>query len=210
MSKKLIRLTESDLHRIVKESVNKILSEAEYTDNGGYRFWNTFDQPSLQQQLDAIPPKIPNFDRSQGYDFYKGQWMNGKDAIAAQERDREAWIKDKKEKEERKRKADELLAPYRPLLKELGKLSDACENAITYEDEEGNIWVAINGNALEKLRQGAIAMRFIHQLLKGDKHIVEDGYKMACEALNELGDEEINKPKIYNLLQQVKKILDEN
>ena len=28
MNKKLIRLTESDLHRIVKESVNKILSEA--------------------------------------------------------------------------------------------------------------------------------------------------------------------------------------
>ena len=29
MSKKLIRLTESDLHRIVKESVNKVLREAE-------------------------------------------------------------------------------------------------------------------------------------------------------------------------------------
>ena len=29
MSKKLIRLTESDLHRIVKESVNRILKEAE-------------------------------------------------------------------------------------------------------------------------------------------------------------------------------------
>ena len=30
MNKKLIRLTESDLHRIVKESVEKILSESEY------------------------------------------------------------------------------------------------------------------------------------------------------------------------------------
>jgi len=30
MKKKLIRLTESDLHRIVKESVNRILNEVEY------------------------------------------------------------------------------------------------------------------------------------------------------------------------------------
>ena len=30
MNKKLIRLTESDLHRIVKESVNRILKEGEY------------------------------------------------------------------------------------------------------------------------------------------------------------------------------------
>jgi hypothetical protein len=30
MNKKLIRLTESDLHRIVKESVNRIMSDPEY------------------------------------------------------------------------------------------------------------------------------------------------------------------------------------
>ena len=30
-NKKLIRLTESDLHRIVKESVNKVLNEVTYT-----------------------------------------------------------------------------------------------------------------------------------------------------------------------------------
>ena len=30
MNKKLIRLTESDLHRIVKESVNRVLREGEY------------------------------------------------------------------------------------------------------------------------------------------------------------------------------------
>lgn len=36
MSKKIIRLTESDLHRIVKESVNRILKEEEYrTPTGG-------------------------------------------------------------------------------------------------------------------------------------------------------------------------------
>ena len=30
MNKKLIRLTENDLHRIVKESVNRLLNEAHY------------------------------------------------------------------------------------------------------------------------------------------------------------------------------------
>ena len=30
MNKKLIRLTESDLHKIVKESVNRMLNEWEY------------------------------------------------------------------------------------------------------------------------------------------------------------------------------------
>ena len=33
MEKKIIRLTESDLHRIVKESVNKILKESKITPN---------------------------------------------------------------------------------------------------------------------------------------------------------------------------------
>ena len=30
MNKKVIRLTESDLHRIVKESVNKVLTEVDW------------------------------------------------------------------------------------------------------------------------------------------------------------------------------------
>ena len=30
MNKKLIRLTESDLHRIVRESVNKVLNEVQF------------------------------------------------------------------------------------------------------------------------------------------------------------------------------------
>ena len=34
MNKRLIRLTESDLHRIVKESVNRILNEVGETDGG--------------------------------------------------------------------------------------------------------------------------------------------------------------------------------
>ena len=32
MNKKLIRLTESDLHRIVKESLNRVLKESKYED----------------------------------------------------------------------------------------------------------------------------------------------------------------------------------
>lgn len=35
MNKKLIRLTEGDLHRIVKESVNRILNEVSWTDSEG-------------------------------------------------------------------------------------------------------------------------------------------------------------------------------
>ena len=34
MNKRLIRLTESDLHRIVKETVNRILTEVGETDSG--------------------------------------------------------------------------------------------------------------------------------------------------------------------------------
>ena len=36
MNKKLIRLTESDLHRIVKESVNRVLNEIGDTNRGQY------------------------------------------------------------------------------------------------------------------------------------------------------------------------------
>ena len=46
MNKKLIRLTESDLHRIVKESVNSILKE--YTGNFGYTDDNaTSNRPTI-------------------------------------------------------------------------------------------------------------------------------------------------------------------
>ena len=38
MNKKLIRLTESDLHRIVRESVNKVLNEIGDTKRGQYHF----------------------------------------------------------------------------------------------------------------------------------------------------------------------------
>lgn len=41
MKKKLIRLTESDLHRIIKESVQRILAESETTDSDMY--WSDSD-----------------------------------------------------------------------------------------------------------------------------------------------------------------------
>ena len=43
MSKKLIRLTEGDLHRIIKESVNKILNE-EYQINHLSHNWDSVNQ----------------------------------------------------------------------------------------------------------------------------------------------------------------------
>ena len=32
--KKIVRLTEGDLHRIIKESVNRIIKESDYMDDG--------------------------------------------------------------------------------------------------------------------------------------------------------------------------------
>ena len=64
MSKKLIRLTESDLHNIIKESVNKLLKEYGSRDidddnyfGGGLpnRFFD--DEEPEQQTLDKITPK---------------------------------------------------------------------------------------------------------------------------------------------------------
>ena len=58
MNKKLIRLTENDLHRIVKESVNRVLKESNryaYTleiDNRYKPLWDKFTN-ELQAALDA-------------------------------------------------------------------------------------------------------------------------------------------------------------
>jgi hypothetical protein len=55
-NKKLIRLTESDLHNIVKESVNKILKE--YTGDFGYSDdpnYNKFAQQNRPQQKQTPP-----------------------------------------------------------------------------------------------------------------------------------------------------------
>ena len=60
--KKLIRLTESDLHRIVKESVNRILKETEgqlfgLTKMQGEELWDAIDK-HLQQLGDAYVSKF--------------------------------------------------------------------------------------------------------------------------------------------------------
>jgi hypothetical protein len=64
MNKKLIRLTESDLHRIVKESVNRILSEIDLIPNqsGGMRI------ADLKE-----------------FDFYIGNTRAGSDVVASNE-----------------------------------------------------------------------------------------------------------------------------
>ena len=49
MNKKLIRLTESDLHRIVKESVQKILKEAE-------KYHNASPQELLDTDYESLSP----------------------------------------------------------------------------------------------------------------------------------------------------------
>ena len=61
MNKKLIRLTESDLHRIVKESVNRVLNEIGDTEKGQYVLG------ALQARKNrGIAPSSDEFDRSVG------------------------------------------------------------------------------------------------------------------------------------------------
>ena len=63
--KKLIRLTESDLHRIVKESVSRILREVGETPGG-------------QRKLGALQArKIINADGDSVDDFFKNQSKEG-------------------------------------------------------------------------------------------------------------------------------------
>lgn len=66
MDKKLIRLTESDLHRIVKESVNRILKE----------YGNT---PEGQRKLGALQArKVLNADGKTSDELFANQAKNGK------------------------------------------------------------------------------------------------------------------------------------
>ncbi len=55
--KKLIRLTESDLHRIVKESANKVLRENE-TQNLGIYNYDPTDYDELNMKIKAIMSKV--------------------------------------------------------------------------------------------------------------------------------------------------------
>ena len=56
MNKKLIKLTEQDLHRIVKQSVNKILKESSWADGAEMTYayhWLTLGASEEQQDADA-------------------------------------------------------------------------------------------------------------------------------------------------------------
>ena len=57
MTKKRIRLTESDLHRIVKESVKRVLREGKYLPNGYDEEW--------ENNVDNEGPK-----------YYDEEWNN--------------------------------------------------------------------------------------------------------------------------------------
>jgi hypothetical protein len=70
MAKKLIRLTESDLHRIVNESVQRILNEL-----------YTGDEPSVPNKY---PGQVPNFKSKEEYETWRNNeapedWFDWKD-----------------------------------------------------------------------------------------------------------------------------------
>ena len=81
MNKKLIRLTESDLHKIVKRSVNKVLRES-YNDDDVYMS-NYRDAMSDREESYTIDDLFREL-KEEGYDFLKysypdawqpGNWM---------------------------------------------------------------------------------------------------------------------------------------
>jgi len=63
MNRKLIRLTESDLHRIVKESVNQILNENEDDDYGIPPYIVIIDGEMLDDPFDDIDDAIEYAER---------------------------------------------------------------------------------------------------------------------------------------------------
>ena len=70
MAKKLIRLTESDLHRIVNESVQRVLNEL-----------YTGDEPFVPNKY---PGQVPNFKSKEEYETWKNNeapedWFDWKD-----------------------------------------------------------------------------------------------------------------------------------
>ena len=65
MNKKLIRLTESDLHRIVKESVNRILNEVDGYEKTMLKANPNFDKSTIRGKIGRLfnPKKAQQFDR---------------------------------------------------------------------------------------------------------------------------------------------------
>ena len=83
MNKKLIRLTESDLHRIVKESVNKVLNEIGDTPYGQYMLGRAYSRelertgyPAMGKPFSDNAKKLKSY-RADGWDgshFDGGQY----------------------------------------------------------------------------------------------------------------------------------------
>lgn len=62
MSKKLVRLTEGDLHRIIKESVNKVLNEVWDIDDKGIVDYDEYGRAKNRSYADmeGLDPKLPS------------------------------------------------------------------------------------------------------------------------------------------------------
>ncbi len=72
MSKKLIRLTESDLHRIVKESVRNIVSEVSAAPNG---FKHRFDPNKRDGDFPLEQPEWTKDPKWQGWNGEDPEWI---------------------------------------------------------------------------------------------------------------------------------------
>lgn len=80
MGKQVIRLTEGDLHRIIKESVNRILNEHDlmFNDNNGY--FNTSEYINSQQNTWRGVPDTKVIWHGEWSDYevvYQGEVLNG-------------------------------------------------------------------------------------------------------------------------------------
>ena len=71
--KQVIRLTESDLHRIVAESVNTILSEAPRGKRGAYNYSNQFNRVRAASYLHAKDKGLEKGDSMNGFNDFVGK-----------------------------------------------------------------------------------------------------------------------------------------
>ena len=80
MNKKLIRLTESDLHKIVKESVNRIINEIGDSPKGQFMLGRTYRRAEKRGDKDtAISASNKAWDRSEGGGRNYRNFKNGID-----------------------------------------------------------------------------------------------------------------------------------
>lgn len=78
--KKIIRLTESDLHKIVKESVQRILKEgvpdpSDFLDQDPF-YANYFDEDGVEYDFEGNPIEEPEFDPDEYYERHHGGKLN--------------------------------------------------------------------------------------------------------------------------------------